>query len=718
MSERLISDELEAHGLSPELLLDPIVNRRQFITALGGGIAILILVPRVEAQEAEGRRPRGASRDLPTDVAGWLHIGQDGAVTVYAGKVELGQNARTSLTQVAAEELRLKPEAVGLVLGDTAITPFDMGTFGSRTTPYTVPPLRKAAAAARELLLDLAAQQWGVERPSLVVAEGKVTHPPSGRALGFGELTKGQELVQTIPEDVPVIPPAEWQVVGQPVRKVDGVSVVTGRKRFASDLKRPGMLHGKVLRPPAMRATLTTLDTAAAEAMPGVVVCHEGDFVGVAAPTERAATEAVAAIRAEWQTEPLIAPQELYAHLKQTAGEPSRGGRVEGSVEAGLAAAEVKLQQSYTVAYVAHAAIEPRSAIAEWEDGDLTAWTATQSPFGVRQALAQTFGLPETRVRVIAPDTGNGYGGKTPGQAALEAARLAKVAGKPVRVAWTREEEMTWPHFRPAGVIEITSGVRRDGTLLAWEYHNYNSGPAALDTPYAVPNRVVQFHPCDGPLAQGAYRGLAAPPNTWARETHMDELAHALGMDPLAFRLANLTDERLWAVLVAAGERFGWGSFAPGAGRAAGLACGTDKGGYAATCAEVLVGQDRSVHVERLVTAYECGAVINPLQLTNQIEGGAVMALGAALFEVLKFDTERLLNPTFSTYRLPRFSDTPRIEAVLLDRRDLPSAGGGETPCCAIAAAVGNAIFSATGVRLRSLPLVPDGVPPQAAGQP
>jgi isoquinoline 1-oxidoreductase len=372
----------------------------------------------------------------------------------------------------------------------------------------------------------------------------------------------------------------------------------------------------------------------------------------------------------------------------------------------------VTLQQTYTLAYVAHAAIEPRSAVAEWEGDNLTVWTATQSPFGVRAALSRQFDLPESNIRVHAPDTGNGYGGKTPGQAGSEAARLARAVGKPVRVAWTREEEMTWPHFRPAGVIEVHSGVMKDGKLIAWEYHNYNSGPAALGTPYAVPNQVVAFHPCDAPLAQGAYRGLAAPANIWARETHMDELAHLVGLDPVYLRLANLTDERLRAVLKAAATRFGWTDAEAKDGRGFGVGCGYDKGGYVATCAQVRVAPGSGeVRVERLVTAFECGAILNPLQLENQIIGAATMALGPALFEALEHDEVRLLNPGYAAYRLPRMSDLPTIEVAMLDRRDLPSAGGGETPFAGVAPAIGNAIFRATGVRLRALPLAPSGVP-------
>ena len=655
-----------------------------------------------------GRRARGVGRAEPTDIAGWLHIDEHGTVTAYAGKVELGQNVRTSLTMVVAEELRLAPSQVHMVLGDTKFCPFDMGTFGSRSTPSTVPPIRRAAAAARELLLTLAAEKFNADRAKLVVADGKVTDPATKRAAGYGELTKGQELVQAIPGDVPMIPPAQWQVEGKALPKVDARDVVTGAKKYASDFKRPGMLYGKVLRPEALKTSLKSVDTSKAEAMPGVVVCHEGGYVGVAAPSEDAAEAALAAIHAEWDHTKQIGPGELLDHLRQTAAPAGRGGVVKGSVETGLTQSDVTLKQTYTAAYVVHAAIEPRCAVAEWDGDDLTVWVSTQAPFGVRGELAQTLGIPETRIRVIGMDTGVGYGGKTRCQPAAEAARLAKVARKPVRVAWTREEEMSWNTFRPAGIIDIRSGAKQDGTLVAWEQRNYNSGPSGVATPYDVPNEIAEYLPCDGPLPQGAYRALAAPVNFFARETHMDELAQALKMEPLAFRLKNASDARLRTVLETAAQHFDW-SAKPADGHGFGIAAGTEKGSYVATCAEIRVAADRKVHVVRLVTAFDCGAIINPLHLRNQVEGAAGMALGAALFEAVQFDDGRIINSHFSDYRLPRMSDMPKIEAVLVDRRDVASVGAGETPTCAVGAAVGNAIFSATGVRLRALPLVPNG---------
>jgi CO/xanthine dehydrogenase Mo-binding subunit len=316
------------------------------------------------------------------------------------------------------------------------------------------------------------------------------------------------------------------------------------------------------------------------------------------------------------------------------------------------------------------------------------------------------------RLSLTGTKYGCGEGVKHTGDAAVEVARLAKASGKPVKVAWTREDEFTWAYFRPAGVLEVSSGARRDGVITAWEFHNYNSGPAGITTPYVVANQKIQFHPVRSPLRQGSYRALAATANHFARESHMDELAHSVSMDPLEFRFKNLADSRLKAVFQAAADTFGWGKQKAGAGRGSGLAGGVEKGGYVATCAEVEVDDSsRRVQIRRVVEAFECGAVINPGGIRNQVEGAVVQAIGGALFEAIRFENGRIVNPHFSQYRVPRMTDVPRIEAVILDRPDLPSMGAGETPIIGLAPAVGNAIFAATGVRLRSLPLAPEGLP-------
>ncbi len=690
------------------------LQRRDFFKLLGAGIAVFSVAERTPAGAQESGGARGfRGEEAPKDITSWLHIGEDGGVTAFTGKVEIGQNIRTSLAQSVADELRVPFESVRMVMGDTALTPFDMGTFGSRSTPYMTPQLRSAAWAARELLVAEASKEWSVPATGLVAGNAKVTDPASGRSLSYAALATGKTLAQNIPDADPVTPVAEWTVAGKALPKVDGRAFVTGRHQYTTDLRPAGLMYGKVLRAPSFGATLISVDTKAAEVMPGVVVVRDGNFVGAAAPSTRAADKAIAAMRAQWKETKQPSSAELFSYLKSNVegGEAGRDQHATGSMEDGLAQAAHRLEQAYTVAYIAHAPLEPRAAVADWTDGKLTVWTGTQRPFAVRDDLVDTFRLTKDRVRVIVPDTGSAYGGKHTGDAALEAARLARAAGHPVKIVWTREEEFTWAYFRPAGVIEVKSGVSGDGTLTAWEFHNYNSGGAGIGTPYIVANQRIQFHAAHSPLRQGSYRGLAATANHFARETHMDELAHAAGMDPLEFRLKNIADSRLRDVFQAAAKSFGWPGKKQRNGQGFGMGGGIEKNGYVATCAELAV--DRSsgdVRVVRVVTAFECGAIVNPDGLRNQVIGANIMGLGGALFEAVAFENGRITNPHFARYRVPRFRDVPEIEAVLLDRKDIPSAGAGETPIVGIAPAIGNAIFDATGIRLRSLPLVPGGL--------
>lgn len=677
------------------------LSRRNFLTALGGGIVVLCVIDEaVDAQES-GRRGHRGGDDRPAEISAWLHIGEDGSVTVYTGKTEVGQNIRTSLAQAVAEELHAPVASIHMLMADTDLTPYDMGTFGSRTTPTMAPQLRKAAAAAREALIDLAASEWKADRGAVQVVDGKVTC--NGHSAGFGELTHGKQFVQSIAADVKLTPATEWQVDGHSIPKVSARDIVTGSHRFTPDVKRPGMLYGKVLRPVAFGAKLITLDDSAAKQISGVTVAHEGEFAGVAAPDEITAVRALAALKAEWKSEPQPSDRDLFTYLKANA-EAGEGRDQTGSVERGLSEADHKVSATYTIAYVAHTPLEPRAAVAEWTGDKLTVWTGTQRPFGVREELASEFSIPQERIRVIVPDTGAAYGGKHSGECAIEAARLAKAAGKPVKVFWTRQEEFTWSYFRPGGVIEITAGARKDGRLTAWEFHNYNSGPSGMQITYDIPNRQIVFHPSKSPLRQGSYRGLAATANHFARECHIDELARAVGMDPLEFRLKNLKDERQRAVLIAAAEKFGWGKQKAPEGCGYGISMGFEKNAYVGCCAEATMEGGRP-KIIRVVEAFECGAVVNPDHLRNQVEGAMIMAIGGALFEQIRFADGKILNPLLSRYRVPRFSDVPAIETVLVDRKDLPSSGAGETPIIGLAPAVANAMFQVTGKRVRSMPM-------------
>jgi nicotinate dehydrogenase subunit B len=706
-------------------------TRREFLKRAGGGLAVFLVAPRLAQLDTFGD-------DVATDLAqqqgtdrisAWLHVDAKGQVTVYTGKVEFGQGIRTSLTQHVAEELRAPVESIRLVMGDTELTPFDQGTFGSRSTPQMGMQLRRAGASARELLIGLAAERWKVDRARLDAANGRVVDTQSKRSIGFGELTAGRKLTETIPADVEPKPAAQWTVAGASLPKVGAREMVTGKHRYTSDLRLPGMLVGRVLRTSGTPITIVDVDATKARSIEGAVVVRDGTFTGVAAKNAADAERALAALNPTYQATSRTYPSasNVYEYLKRSASRSgnvlggeggNRGGQpfVQGDVASALASAEHTLERTYTVAYIAHVPLEPRAAVAEWtRDGEgekLTVWTGTQRPFGVREELVRAFGLPEARVRVIVPDTGSGYGGKHTGEVAIEAARLAKGAGKPVKLVWSREEEFRWAYFRPAGVIDVGAAMQRDGTISAWTFDNYNSGPAAIRPTYAIANQRVTYHPSDSPLRQGSYRGLAATANNFAREMHIDELARLVSMDPLAFRLKNIEDARLRAVLEAAAGKFRWGT-KPANGNGVGIACGFDKGGYIAACAEV-DASGAEPRIVRVVAAFDCGAVVNPDGLRAQISGGIIQGIGGALFEAVEFENGIVTNATLAQYRVPRFSDVPSIEVILVNRKDQPSMGAGETPIIALAPAVGAAIFDATGVRPRGLPMARGGARPSA----
>ena len=485
------------------------------------------------------------------------------------------------------------------------------------------------------------------------------------------------------------------------------LDAVTGGRRYASDHEVPNMRYGAVLRPPVRGATLRSVEVGPAEQMPGVEVVRDGEFVGVTAPDLVTARRAVAAIGAGWDIPaPVTGPMPDYLRAHPAPGHGLQQPYLSQSGEVGpaLDAASITVAATYTTAYLAHVPLETRAAVAEWADGRLTVWTGNNVPFPVRARLAETFGLDVNDVRVIVPPTGGGYGGKR-GDEAIEAARLAIATASPVKVHWSRAEEFQFGFVRPMAVIDIRAGLGRDGSIVAMDLKNVNSGSQGMAFPYRTESWRLRYQPAASPLAQGSYRALAATANTFARESALDELAHAAGYDPLRFRLDRLADERLAAVLRAAAERFGWDP-GPHGTRGHGVAVGLEKNGRVATCAEVTAEADDRIKVTRIVTAYECGAIVSPATVISQIEGGTVMALGGALFEQVTLANGHQETRSLAGYRVPRFSDIPEIDVVLVDRPDIPSAGAGETPLIAVAPAIANAIFAATGRRLRALPML------------
>jgi CO/xanthine dehydrogenase Mo-binding subunit len=686
---------------------------RDYFERFGPGLVVVLPAQRPGPGEwGRGGPPHGGA---------WVHVGEDGRARAFTGKVEVGQGTRTALTLLVAEELRLPIAAVELTMGDTDVCPWDMGTFGSRSMADAGEHLRLAGAGARGILTEIAAARLGVAASAVQLQDGHARAAgASSPPVPYGTLVAGLRRLEMVSAVAKPLSPSEWTSAGHPAETVGARDVVTGARRYTSDLHPPGMLWGKILFPPSVGAHLRTLDLTRAQAIPGVVTVREGDFVAVAAPDLPIVNAALRAVRAEWV--PTAQPSEsgiveyLRAHPADAEDSWDVVHHTIGSVDTALAAAPVTLRETYTTAYIAHVPLETHAALASWETGRLTVWVGTQTPFRAREAVAGALGLPPASVHVIVPPTGAGFGGKHAGDLVLAAARMAKAAGRPVRIAFTREEEFTQAYFRPLAVMEISSGARADGTIDAWEFHNLNAGSSAARIPYRVPNQKIDNQPSESPLDQGPYRSLAAVANNFARESHMDGLAHLVGADPVEYRRRHLADDRLAAVLDAVVKRAGWTprptprTETDGHGR--GIAVGVEKGGRVTTYAEVRVGEDRHLELLRIVTGFECGAIVHPSNLRNQVEGGTVMALGGALFEAIHFENGRILNPRLSQYRVPRFRDTPPVEVVLLDRPDLPSQGAGETPLIAVAPAIGNAIFDAVGARIRSLPMVPDGIVP------
>lgn len=584
----------------------------------------------------------------------------DGVYEAFTGKVEMGQGARTLLSQAVAEELRIPVDRIRLVMGDTAVVPDDGGTWASLTSPETVPAVRKAAA-------EIAGH--------------------------------------------PVLEPSQWKTLGTSIPPLHAGDAVTGALRYCSDVTVDGMLHGCLVRPDAYRAKLESFDDTAARAFPEVRIVHEGDLIGVVARDPGTAEKAAALIRAKWRADPLPRVELLAASFRAKSIAPveQKDARYpplirQGDVEAGLASAHRKLSASYWIPPIAHTALEPRAAIAEWRQDELTVHCGKQTPFLVRAELAKALGLPETKVHVIVSMPGGAFGGKQRSECELEAAILARYANAPVRLAWTREEEFRIVYSRPAGLMDIESGVDANGRLVAWRFRNFNSGAPGLRPPYDIADMSNEFWRAESPFRQGSYRALAATGNNFARESHIDEWAHALHRDPLEFRLANITDARLKEVLERGAGRFGWGRRRAGNGVGFGIACNLEKAARLALFVET-EGARRELRVRRMVAAGDFGAALNPENLRNQMQGAIIQGIGGALWERLEFDSRNQLTRRLSHYRVPRFEDIPDIAIELIDRREVASAGAGESPITLTAPAIANALFGATGERKRSLPL-------------
>src|SRR5208337_4336276 len=555
--EYLELDFSDAKKASSALPLD----RRQFLQLVGGGIVVCFSISDSLALQ-EGERSRGMGQALPQDFNAFLRIGEDGRVSGFTGKVEYGQGVITSLAQMLAEELDVPLESVDMVMGDTDLCPWDMGTFGSMSTRIFGPALRAAAAEAKAVLIELAAENLQVTKEHLKAKDGVVYEDGGQKKVTYAELAKGKKILRHV-KGAALETASDFTIIGKPTLRRDSIEKVTGRAKYAGDLTEPGMLHAKILRPPVHGAKLISVDTAGARAVEGVQVVQDGDLIAVLHQYPDVAQEALTRIKAQYdRPAPYADDKTIFDHLLKVAP-PGKTVAQGGNLAEGQKAARFVLEEKYLNSYVAHAPIEPHTALAKTEGDKATVWASTQTPFALKEAAASILGFPSQNVRVITPFVGGGFGGKSSSQQALEAVRLAKLAGKPVQVGWTRAEEFFYDTFRPAAVVKIKAGVTESGLISLWDYGVYFAGERGAPQFYNIPHHRTMAYgsgwtaaPGSHPFATGPWRAPGNNTNTFARESHIDMLAAKVGMDPVEFRLKNLNDERMQRVLQAAASNF------------------------------------------------------------------------------------------------------------------------------------------------------------------
>jgi nicotinate dehydrogenase subunit B len=696
---------------------DPVshdLDRRDFLKRMGGGLLITFSL-KDYARLFGGEM----MADEEPGMNAYLRIAEDGRVSLYTGKIEMGQGPITSLPQMLADELDVHYDSIDIFMGDTDLCPWDEGTYGSLTTRIFGPLLRAAGAEARATLLQMAAEHLAVPVDSLEVRDGIVSVKNNkAKQVNYGTLTKGKEIVRKLEKKPVLKKPSEFRFMGQSMLRVDARGKVTGRARYAGDVQLPGMLYARILRPPSLFSKLVSVDTSGAESMEGVEVVRDGDLVAVLHEWPDRADIALAEVKAEYETDdPDVNDQNIFEYLVKK-GTGKRVLDEGGDLDVGLQQSSQVFEREYLDGYVAHAPIENHTATAMMDGDVMQIWASTQTPYPARTDVAELLGVPEEKVHIHQIFVGGGFGGKIPNQQVLEVARLVKLTGKPVQLAWTRREEFHYDRLRPAAVVKIRSGVDEAGKISLWDYDVFFAGGRGARQFYNVPNHrtVSSDTPRGEPDAHmfytGAWRAPAQNTNVFARESQIEIMAAAAGVDPLEFRLRQLTDPKYINVLKMAAERFGWTPAKGPSGRGWGIACGTDTDTTVGMMAEVEVDQSTGhVQVKRVVVAMDMGLVVNPQGATIQAEGCINMGLGYALGEDILFNGGTMLTRNFDTYEITHFSWTPEIiEVLLVDAQDEPPHGGGEPAIICMGGVVANAIFDATGARLYQMPMTPERV--------
>ncbi|MGA2961748.1 MAG: molybdopterin cofactor-binding domain-containing protein [Candidatus Korobacteraceae bacterium] len=690
------------------------LNRRDFLK-LGTGLAVYFWTGPVDLF---GQAPPA----VPTDFNAYIHIGADGRVICMVGKIEMGQGLQTALAQNLAEELDVAFDSVDMIMGDTDLCPWDVGTFGSMANRMLGPILRGAAAEARAVLLQMASERLHAPVERLRAKDGVVTDTASGKHVSYAELVQGKRIERKLGK-IPLKPTTDYKVMGTSVPRKDAIEKVTGQAKYTADFVVPGMVFARVLRPPAHGAALKSIDTSAAEKVPGAQVVKDGNLIAVIANRPDIADKALGLIKAQFEpSQNRLDDKSIFDHL--VAAKVENKLMVEkGNLAEGEKAGEL-FERTYYHSYGAHAHMETHSSLVKIEGGKATVWASTQRPFGVRDSVAQALGFTPQNVRVITPYVGGGFGGKNYVQNAVETARLAKLVDKPVQLVWDRSEDFMYDRFRPAGVVKIRSAITKEGQVSLWDFTVYAAGDWGAPTFYDVPNQRTVAAPIAElawrrgdnaggvhPFNVGAWRMPGTNTISFARESQMDIMASKAGIDPVEFRLKHLSDKRMRGVLEAAAKQFGWKPGKAPSGRGVGVACGLIYVSYVASMAEVEVDKNTGeVRVRRVVTAVDPGTIVNPEGARQQIESCITMGLGYALSEEVRFKNGEVLARNFDSYEIPRFSDMPKMEVVLAGTPGLPPDGLGEPPIITMGSVIANAIYDATGARLFQLPMTPERV--------
>jgi nicotinate dehydrogenase subunit B len=724
----------------------PSLNRREFTAGLGGLVVAFALDPKVAF--AQERLPGSLQTNRRLD--GWIRINADGSATIFTGKVELGQGILTALAQIAAEELDLPLTRITMISGDTGQTPNEGHTSGSQSVENSGTAVRIAGAEARAILIDQATKRLGVAADTLSVVDGVIS-APDGRKLGYGELAAAIDLAREATAKVAPKPASGHKVVGKSIRRLDIPAKVTGGAAYVQDIRLPGMLHGRVVRPPRYGSKLDGVDDGPVKSMPGVVaVVRDGSFLGVVAEREEQAIKARGALAAaaRWSDGAQLPDTEgIYDQLlslktvdtvasEKQATAPSANARV--------------VEAAYRKPYIAHASIGPSCALAEFRDGKFTVWSHTQGVFPLRVDLAKSLQTEPAAIRCIFAEGAGCYGRNGHDDVALDAALLARaLPGRPVRVQWMRDDEFAWEPYGSAMVMKA-QGALADGRIVDWQYevwsgpHGVRPGapdgsnlfaswslaqpqrrPVARNIPlpaggsdrnaiplYDLPrHRIVNHFIPDMPIWVSSLRTLGGYANVFAVESFMDELAAAAGADPVAFRLAHLQDPRGRAVIETVARKAAWQESEKGTGtrgRGIGFAKYKNLACYVAVVAEVEVDRaSGTVQVPRVWAAVDSGLIINPDGLANQIEGGIVQSVSWTLKEEVRFDKDGILARDWASYPILTMPEAPKVELELINRPGERPLGAGEASQGPAAAAVANAFANATGRRIRDLPLKP-----------